>query len=126
MYIVTKNKSLIQLNAEFDLINEIALDENEEVVDSRPQFSWRADGNYFMLNYETVNGHKAVTKDIMMVTFISPSKSDPNEEGLVQSVSEKGRPKMKGLVAWQPTGSIAAGIDYILEGQSKELRVIFW
>jgi elongator complex protein 1 len=126
IYLVTKNKSLIQLNAEFDLVNEIPLDENEEVVDSPAQFSWRTDGNFFILNYRTVNGHKAVTRDLMMSAFISPAKSDPTEEGLVQSVSEKGREKMSGLVAWQPSGSIAAATDYVLEGERKKQRVIFW
>lgn len=62
----------------------------------------------------------------MMATFISPSKSDPNEDGLVQSVSEKGREKMSVLVAYQPSGSIIAGTDYINENEKKLFRVIFW
>jgi len=78
-----------------------------------PQFSWRVDGSFFSLNYQTVNGRKAVTKDIMMGTFISPAKSDPNDDGLVQSVSEKGRNAMNHLVAWQPSGGIIAGSDYL-------------
>ncbi len=73
-----------------------------------------------------MKGHKAVTKDIMMVTFISPSKSDPNEDGLVQSVSEKGRENMGGLAAYQPSGSIVAGTDSIIEGGNIVHRVIFW
>jgi hypothetical protein len=60
-----------------------------------------------------VNGRKAVTKDIMMATFISPAKSDPKEDGLVQSVSEKGKKNMLGLVSWQPSGIIIAGADYL-------------
>lgn len=95
------------------------------LVDS-PQFSWRADGTYFILNYNTSNGRKAVTKDIMMTTFISPSKSDPKEDGLVQSVSEKGKKNMLGLVSWQPSASIVAGVDYLLKGEEKQFRVIFW
>ena len=62
----------------------------------------------------------------MMNTFISPSKSDPSEEGLVQSVSERGREKMSGLVAWQPSGSIVAGSDYVGKDKKKGWRVIFW
>ena len=61
-----------------------------------------------------------------MTTFISPSKSDPNEDGLVQSVSEKGRKNMGKLVAWQPNASIVAGTDVILENGQKRHRVIFW
>jgi len=49
----------------------------------------------------------------MMGTFISPAKSDPNDDGLVQSVSEKGRNAMNHLVAWQPSGGIIAGSDYL-------------
>lgn len=49
----------------------------------------------------------------MMGTFISPAKSDPNEDGLVQSVSEKGRKNMLNLVSWQPSGGIIAGVDYV-------------
>jgi hypothetical protein len=49
----------------------------------------------------------------MMNTFISAARSDPNEDGLVQSVSEKGRKNIKSLVAWQPSGSIIAGVDFI-------------
>ena len=62
----------------------------------------------------------------MMSTFISPSKSDPEEDGLVQSVSEKGRKNMSGLVAWQPSGSMVAGVDHIQKGEKKQYRVIFW
>jgi hypothetical protein len=58
-------------------VNEIPLDESEEVLLGLPRFSWRADGTHFIINYQTVNGYKAVTKDEMMGTFISPAKSDP-------------------------------------------------
>lgn len=52
----------------------------------------------------------------MMATFISPAKSDPKDDGLVQSVSEKAKKNMLGLVAWQPSGSIVAGADYEIKG----------
>lgn len=96
------------------------------MLDSAAQFSWRADGDFFVLNYQTVNGHKSLTKDVMMVTFVSASKSDPIEDGLVQSVSEKGRVKMSHLVAWQPSGSIVAGGDFVIQKEEKVQRVIFW
>jgi hypothetical protein len=96
------------------------------VLNTEAQFSWRPDGNFFILNYKTVNGNKAVTKDIMMNTFISPAKSDPTADGLVQSVSERGKQTMNGLVAWQPSGSIVAGVDSIQKGNTKTNRVIFW
>lgn len=61
-----------------------------------------------------------------MTTFISPSKSDPNENGFVQSVSEKGKSKFNHLVAWQPSGSVIAGAEYLQKGQKKQYRIIFW
>jgi elongator complex protein 1 len=67
-----------------------------------------------------------VTKDVMMATFISPAKSDPKEDGLVQSVSEKGKKTMLGLVSWQPSGSIVAGAEYLPNADQKQYRVIFW
>lgn len=45
-----------------------------------------------------------------MADSISPAQSDTNAEGLVQSVSEKGRKTMEGTLAWQPSGSIVAGV----------------
>jgi hypothetical protein len=86
------------------------------VLNTEAHFSWRPDGNFFIINYKTIHGNKAVTKDIMMNTFISPAKSDPNADGLVQSVSEKGKKAMSALVAWQPSGSIVAGSDLVEKG----------
>lgn len=51
LYVMTNNKTLIQLNKEFDLVNEIQLDETEEVLPSEPHFSWRADATHFTINY---------------------------------------------------------------------------
>lgn len=62
----------------------------------------------------------------MMNTFISPARSDPKEDGVVQSVSEKGKKAMGSLVSWQPSGSIIAGVDCVSKGQEKQWRVIFW
>ena len=59
-----------------------------------PRFTWRADATHFVINYLTLNGRKAVTKDQMMNTFISPARSDSKEDGLVQSVSERGKKAM--------------------------------
>jgi elongator complex protein 1 len=126
LYLLTNNRTLIQLNKEFDLVSEIPLDEAEEVLATQPHFSWRADASHFVINYETVNGHKALTKDQMMGTFISPARSDPKEDGLVQSVSERGKKQMLGLVSWQPSGSVIAGVDCQLKAGQKQHRVIFW
>jgi hypothetical protein len=41
-------------------------------------------------------------------------------------VSEKGKKNMSGLVSWQPSGSIIAGVDYHLKGENKQYRIIFW
>jgi hypothetical protein len=65
------------------------------------------------LNVEVKDGRKATTRDNMLGVFISPAKSDPDSIGLVQSVSEKGRTNMSHLVAWQPSGGIIAGSDFI-------------
>lgn len=47
----------------------------------------------------------------MMKTFVSPSKSDTDPKGPVQSVAQKGKKGMSSLVAWQPSGGIIAGND---------------
>jgi len=47
----------------------------------------------------------------MMNPFISPSKSDTDPKGLVQSVAERGRKNMGSVVAWQPAGGTIAGSD---------------
>ena len=58
----------------------------------------------------------------MMNPFVSPSQSDTDPKGPVQSVAEKGRKYMSSLVAWQPAGGLIAGTD---EVENKN-RVIFW
>lgn len=58
----------------------------------------------------------------MMNTFVSPSHSDVDPKGPVQSVAEKGRKNMGSSVAWQPNGGIIAGTDEVDNKQ----RVIFW
>jgi hypothetical protein len=62
----------------------------------------------------------------MIGIFRSPSVSDSTTEGLVQSVSEKSRMNMGSLVAWQPSGGIIAGCDFIERKGRKINRVIFW
>lgn len=46
-----------------------------------------------------------------MNIHISPSKSDTDPKGPVQSVAEKGRKTMGSPVSWQPSGGIIAGTD---------------
>lgn len=48
-----------------------------------------------------------------MNPFISPSKSDVDPKGPVQSVAEKGRKNMGPAVTWQPSGGIIAGSDEV-------------
>ena len=74
---------------EYDLVKEMPLDDSEtEKIDSfLPSFSWKADGSYFALNIQTDKGRKCHTRDHMLGIFRSASKSDPTEDGLVQSVS---------------------------------------
>lgn len=62
----------------------------------------------------------------MLGIFRSPSKSDIEPEGVVQSVSEKSRVNMGSYVAWQPNGGIIAGTDFINKAGKKVNRVIFW
>lgn len=128
VYLVTMNNTLIQLDMEFNLVKEIPIDDSEtEVSDSfRSTFSWKVDGSFFALNIQTDKGRKVHTRDHMMGIFRSASKSDPNEDGPVQSVSEKSRPNMNHLVAWQPSGGLIAGSDFIDKGGKKINRVIFW
>lgn len=125
LYLVSSNATLIQLNREYDLVSEVPLDDEEPALPLSPRFSWRADGSYFVLNYQTPAGRKAVTKDPMLATFRSPAKSDP-QGGLVQSVSERGSPALSQLVAWQPSGSLVAGTDVQEAKGEKVQRVVFW
>lgn len=62
----------------------------------------------------------------MLGIFRSPSQSDVDAQGLVQSVSEKSRLNMTNLVAWQPSAGIIAGADFINKAGKKINRVIFW
>lgn len=91
-----------------------------------PRFSWKADGSFFAINIMTDKGRKCHTRDHMLGIFRSPSLSDPDPQGLVQSVSEKSRDNMGPLVSWQPSGGLIAGVDFINKGGKKINRVIFW
>ena len=115
IYVVTNNNTLIQLDMEYDLVKEVPLDDHlEEKADAfEPQFTWKSDGSFFAINIQTNKGRKCHTRDSMMGIFRSPSLSDPDPEGLVQSVSEKSRENMSRLASWQPSGGIIAGSDYI-------------
>ena len=56
-----------------------------------PRFSWRSDGNFFVILNIDTKMEESVTRDKMMNLSLVPSKSDPDPKGLVQSVAEKGR-----------------------------------
>ena len=98
----------------------------EKAQANQPKFSWKADGSFFAINIQTDCGRKCHTRDSSMAIFRSPSLSDPDPEGLVQSVSEKSRKNMSHLVSWQPSGGIIAGVDYFMKGEEKIHRIIFW
>ena len=119
---------MIQLDMEFDLVSEIPLDDNpsEQPLGRDPRFSWKADGTFFAVNIPTDKGRKCHTRDHMLGMFRSPSPSEPDPNGLVQSVSEKSRPEMGAPVAWQPSGGLIAGCDFITRENTKVNRVIFW
>lgn len=93
---------------------------------SESRFSWKADGNYFVVNLGTDRGRKCHTRDHMMGVFRSPARSDATGDGLVQSVSEKSWAGMKSVVAWQPSAGIIAGADCIVRNGVEVNRVIFW
>lgn len=84
--------------------------------------SWKADGKFVCINYQVGDGRKCLTRDIQLNVFKSPAASDPDEKGLVQSVSDKPVARMGKLVAWMPSGAIIAGFDKIGDAH----RVIFW
>ena len=128
IYVVTNNNTLIQLDMEFDLVKEVPLDDSstEKSEGYEPRFSWKADGSHFAINIQTDKGRKCHTRDSMLGIFRTPSLSDPDPEGLVQSVSEKSRDNMSKLVSWQPSGGIIAGSDFINQNGKKINRVIFW
>lgn len=121
---VSNSNSLIQLNDEFDLVKEIPLDDGEfEGKAQNCHISWKSDGKFFCVNYEVPGGRKCLVRDTMLNVFKSPAKSDKDEKGLVQSVSE-GAKNMGELVSWMPSGGIIAGYDN--RGDKGAFRVIFW
>lgn len=124
LVLTTKNHSLIELNGEFDLVNETPLDDaGEQGQAVRSNISWKADGKFFTVNYQVGEGRKCLTRDVALIVFKSPSKSDPDEKGLVQSVSDA-PVKMGELCAWQPLAGLIAGYDR--KGPKDSFRVIFW
>ena len=78
------------------------------------------------INIQTDKGRKCHTRDSMLGIFRSPAKSDPTQDGLVQSVSQKSSETMGNCCAWQPNGSLIAGNDWINKNNKKFNRVIFW
>lgn len=78
------------------------------------------------INIQTDKGRKCHTRDNMLGLFRSPAKSDNEADGLVQSVSERSWPNMGNCCAWQPSGGLIAGNDFIDKNGKKINRVIFW
>lgn len=54
----------------------------------RCRISWKSDAKFFCLNYAVPGGRKCLIRDTMLNVFKSAAKSDKDEKGLVQSVSE--------------------------------------
>lgn len=125
LLIITKNNTLLQLNEEFNLDNELPLNDSvEEGAGENSKISWKPDGKYCVINFgiQGTDSRKCLVRDNLLNVFKSAAKPDNDPKGLVQSVSENPVNGLLSPVSWNPTGNIIAGVDKI-DGRT---RVIFW
>lgn len=71
------------------------------------------------MNYKIDEGRKCLQFDENLNINKSNSKADPEENGLVKSVSEKSNFSLGKVCAWQPSGALIAGHE-----SSK--TIVFW
>ncbi|EGR32772.1 inhibitor of kappa light polypeptide gene enhancer in b- kinase complex-associated protein, putative [Ichthyophthirius multifiliis] len=126
--IATGNNTLITLDNNFDIQNEVPLnDNNEEIYICNNQknccvyFSWKADAKFFVCNYPVKNGRKCLTRSVQLEVIKSAAKPESNN-GIVQSVSEQAIQNLQGQVCWQPTSNLIVGYDFF----KNNTRIIFW
>ena len=116
---------MLQLNEEFNLDNELPLNDSaEEGLGENSKISWKPDGKFCVINFgvKGTEGRKCLVRDNLLNVFKSAAKPDADPKGLVQSVSEDAVVGLLNLVAWNPTGNIIAGADQV----GDKTRVVFW
>ena len=126
--------SLALFNKDFELQDEkpIIEDPNDTEFYNRKLLSvkivWRYDSEFFNIQVKTEEGCKCITKDKNLNTFLSPAKSDEEEDGLVQSMTEKWRSSVVGsCLTWMPNGSLIMSNDEkVLKNGKKESRIIMF
>ena len=127
----TGQNSLALFNKDFELLDEKPITEDLGFCDKKllsVKIVWRYDSEFFNVLVKTEDGCKSITKDKNLNTFMSPAKSDVEEEGLVQSMTEKWRKSVVGsCLGWMPNGSLIMSNDEkVLKNGKKEARIIFW
>lgn len=89
LLVITKNNTLLQLNEEFNLENELPLnDRAEEGVAAGAKISWKPDGKFSVINFgiKGTEARKCLIRDNLLNVFKSPAKPDTDPKGLVQSL----------------------------------------
>ena len=136
--LATKEGRLLILDAEFEPKCETTIDDGDETGNPETLFidsasiSWRGDAKFLSVIYGTPEGKKALTRDTNLTVFKSVARADA-EGGVVKSVSEKPVKNLGTLVAYQPNGSLIAGIEkstITVNGPEpktyEKVQVVFW
>jgi len=134
--LATKEGRLLILDAEFEPKCETTIDDGDETGDpetlpiSSASISWRGDAKFLTVIYGTPTGKKALTRDTNLTVFKSVARADA-EGGVVKSVSEKPVKVLETLAAYQPNGSLIAGVERSsvqVEGDKtvERVQVVFW
>ncbi|KRX06033.1 WD40-repeat-containing domain [Pseudocohnilembus persalinus] len=129
LIIASRSSNLVSLNTNFDILNEVPIDEEKENVQDQPVYiSWKNDAKFFMTNYALEGGRKALTRDTELNMFRSAAKSDP-QGGIVESFAEKAVHELQGTHHWQPNSNFIGGWERKLlkdETDKYMTRICFW
>mmetsp|Transcript_11114 Transcript_11114/g.21789 ORF Transcript_11114/g.21789 Transcript_11114/m.21789 type:complete len:1140 (+) Transcript_11114:1462-4881(+) len=102
--IATQAGKLLLMNLYFDVTAEVEIPHG-----TAASLSWRADSKFFALTIKSSEGVRAFTYSASGQLVISSASSDP-DGGLVQLVSEKFNLLTASTIAYQPNGSLIAGV----------------
>lgn len=102
--LVTQGGKLLLMNLYFDVTAEVEIPQA-----TAAELSWRADSKFFVVVLQEPEGVRAFTYSATGQLVVSSAVSDP-EGGLVQLVSERPTLLSAPIVAYQPNGSLVAGV----------------